>query len=100
MTDTRTFRVVDEDGDYYEITGDPGEALAAAQRERDDDLCVMAAFLLPNRRPIEHWLAILANHFGSRAQELTQDPERFAAARFRVDHVPADTTPTTNDLES
>lgn len=29
MTDTRTFRVVDEDGDYYEITGDPMDALNA-----------------------------------------------------------------------
>jgi hypothetical protein len=64
--------------------------VAELEAARDDDLCVIAAFLLPNRRPIEHWLAILANHFGPRAQELTQDPERFAAARFRVDRVPAE----------
>lgn len=34
MTDTRTFRIVDEDGDYYETTGDPMDALNAAYRER------------------------------------------------------------------
>jgi hypothetical protein len=55
------------------------------ETERDDDLCVIAAFLMPTSRPIEHWLAILANHFGTRAQELTDDPERFAAARSRVE---------------
>lgn len=57
--------------------------------ERDGDLCVMAAFLMPGSRPIEHWLAILANHFGGRAQELMDDPERFAAARNRLDGAPA-----------
>lgn len=42
MSDTRTFRVVDEDGDYYEITGDPMAALNAAYRERAHLVAQMA----------------------------------------------------------
>ena len=42
-TDTRTFRVVDEDGDYYEITGDPMDALNAAYRERAHLVALLAA---------------------------------------------------------
>lgn len=43
MSDTRTFRVVDEDGDYYEITGDPTDALNAAYRERAHLVALLAA---------------------------------------------------------
>lgn len=43
MSDTRTFRVVDEDGDYYEITGDPMESLNAAYRERAHLVALLAA---------------------------------------------------------
>jgi hypothetical protein len=43
MSDTRTFRVVDEDGDYYEITGDPMDALNAAYRERACLVALLAA---------------------------------------------------------
>jgi hypothetical protein len=62
--------------------------VAELEAERDDDLCVLAAFLLPNRRPIEEWLCILANHFEARTNALMRDAGRFAAARFRVDRVP------------
>lgn len=40
---TRTFRVIDEDGDYYEITGDPTDALNAAYRERAHLVALLAA---------------------------------------------------------
>lgn len=43
MSDTRTFRIVDEDGDYYEITGDPMDALNAAYRERANLVALLAA---------------------------------------------------------
>lgn len=43
MSDTRTFRIVDEDGDYYEVTGDPMDALNAAYRERAHLLALLAA---------------------------------------------------------
>lgn len=43
MSDTRTFRVVDEDGDYYEIIGDPMDALNAAYRERAHLVALLAA---------------------------------------------------------
>jgi hypothetical protein len=43
MSDTRTFRIVDEDGDYYEITGDPMDALNAAYRERAHLVALLAA---------------------------------------------------------
>jgi hypothetical protein len=62
--------------------------VAELESERDDDLCILAAFLLPNRRPIEEWLCILANHFEARTNALMRDADRFAAARFRVDRVP------------
>lgn len=41
--DTRTYRVVDEDGDHYEITGDPMDALNAAYRERAHLIALLAA---------------------------------------------------------
>lgn len=43
MSDTRTFRVVDEDGDYYEVIGDPMDALNAAYRERAHLVALLAA---------------------------------------------------------
>lgn len=67
------------------------ELLAEIQRlrdERDDDLCVMVAFLRPNGRGEVAWTAILANHFGPRAQELIEDSGRFAAAYSRVNQIP------------
>lgn len=67
-----------------------GADLRAVLDERDDDLAVLAAFLLPTRRPIEHWLAILANHFGPRVNHLLDDDTRFAAARARVDGAQAE----------
>lgn len=71
----------------YEIT--PTDDLLAVLDQRDDDLCVIAAYLMPNQRPAAEWTAILANHFGPRAQALIEDADRFAAARFRVDHARA-----------
>lgn len=47
MTDARIFRVVDEDGDWYETVGDPGASLNAAYRER------------------AHLVALLARHYPS-----------------------------------
>lgn len=43
MADTRTFRIVDEDGDYYEFTGDPLEALNSAYLERAHLVALLAA---------------------------------------------------------
>lgn len=61
MTDTRTFRVVDEDGDWYETTGDPCEALERTGTERD------GAY-----RERAHLVALLAAQYPA---ELREDPE-------------------------
>ncbi len=61
--------------------------------ERDDDLYIMASFLMPSSLSTAEWHALLANHFSSRAQGLIEDSERFAAALTRVNQLSTATVP-------